>query len=85
MTLIEWHIYDEEQHEFDRVKAHEIVISRDGNLLLTSDAMGTISAYIFPRISLIYQLVNQNEFIENLAFSPDGQRFYDTRGSICNV
>ena len=84
-TLTEWHIYDEEQHEFDHVKAHEITISRDGNLLLTSDAMGTISAYTLPRLSPIYQLVNQNEFIENLAFSPDGQRFYDTRGSICNV
>ena len=84
-TLTEWHIYDEEQHEFDHIKAHEITISRDGNLLLTSDAMGTISAYTFPRLSLIYRLVNQNEFIENLAFSLDGQRFYDTRGSICNV
>ena len=84
-TLTEWHIYDEEQHKFDHIKAHEITISRDGNLLLTSDAMGTISAYAFPRLSLIYQLVNQNEFIENLAFSPDGQRFYDTRASICNV
>lgn len=83
--LIEWRIYDEEQHEFDHVKPHEMTISQDGNFLLTSNHMGTISVFTFPRLSLIYQLVNENEFIENLAFSPDGQRFYDIRGSICNV
>ena len=83
--LIEWHIYDEEQHEFDHIKPHEMTISPDGNFLLTSNHMGTISVFAFPRLSLIYQLINENEFIENLAFSPDSQRFYDIRGSICNV
>lgn len=83
--LIEWHIYDEEQRAFDHVKPHEMAISQDGSFLLTSDHMGTISVFTFPRLSLIYQLVNDNEFIENLTFSPDGQRFYDIRGSICNV
>lgn len=83
--LVEWHIYDEEQHEFDHVKPHEMNISQDGNFLLTSDHMGTISVFTFPRLSLIYQLVNDNELIENLAFSPDAQRFYDIRGSVCNV
>ncbi len=84
-NLIEWHIYDEEQYEFDHVKPHEMTVSKDGSLLLTSDHMGTISVFSFPRLSLIYQLVNENELIENLAFSPDGQRFYDIRGTICNV
>lgn len=83
--LVEWQIYDEEQLEFDHVKPHEMTVSQDGNFLLTSNNMGTISVWTFPRLSLIYQLVNENEFIENLTFSPDGQRFYDTRGSICNV
>ena len=83
--LIEWRIYDEEQHEFDHVKPLEMTISQDGNFLLTSNHMGTISVFTFPRLSLVYQLVNENEFIEDLAFSPDGQRFYDIRGSICNV
>ena len=83
--LIEWHIYDEEQHEFDHVRPHEMTVSQDGNFLLTSNHMGTISVFTFPRLSLIYQLVNENEFIDNLAFSPDAQRFYDIRGSICNV
>ncbi len=83
--LVEWHIYEEEQHEFDHVMPHEMTVSQDGNFLLTSDHKGTISVFTFPRLSLIYQLINENEFIENLAFSPDGQRFYDIRGSICNI
>ncbi len=83
--LIEWHIYDEEQQEFDHVKPHEMTVSHDGSFLLTSDHMGTISVFTFPRLSLIYRLLNENELIENLAFSPDGQRFYDIRGSLCNV
>ena len=83
--LVEWHIYDEEQHEFNHVKPNEMTVSHDGNFLLTSNNAGTISVWTFPRLSLVYQLINENEFIENLTFSPDGQRFYDTRGSICNV
>ena len=85
ITLIEWHIYEEEQRKFDHVKPHEMTISRDGNFLLTSNHAGTISVFTFPRLSLIYQLVNENEFIEDIALSPDSQRFYDLRGSICNV
>ena len=83
--LIEWHIYDEEQREYDHLKPLEMAVSQDGNFLLTSDHMGAISVWTFPRLSLIYQLVNENEFIEDLAFSPDSQRFYDLRGPICNV
>ena len=83
--LIEWHIYDEEQREYDHLKPLEMAVSQDGNFLLTSDHMGAISVWTFPRLSLIYQLVNENEFIEDLVFSPDSQRFYDLRGPICNV
>ena len=83
--LIEWHIHDEEQREYDHLKPLEMAVSQDGNFLLTSDHMGAISVWTFPRLSLIYQLVNENEFIEDLAFRPDSQRFYDLRGPICNV
>ncbi|KAI9774250.1 MAG: hypothetical protein M1839_001752 [Geoglossum umbratile] len=83
--LVEWHLYDEKQIEFDHIKARNMTVSQDGNFLLTSDNLGTMSVWTFPRFSLVYRLVNENEFIRDLAFSPDGQRFYDTRGSTCNV
>lgn len=75
-TLVEWNLYDDEHHHFEHVKGRSMTISQDGNSLLTSDHVGTMS---------IYQLVNRCQFIRGLAFSPDGQRFYDIRASICNV
>ena len=83
-SLIEWHLYDEELTEFNHVKAHQMTLSQDGNFLLTNDNMGS-SVWTFPALGLIYRVVNENEFIRGIAFSPDGQRFYDIRGSMCHV
>jgi len=83
-VVVEWNIYDDEQTQLN-VTAKEMTISQDGNLLLTSDHDGTISIWTLPRADLIYRLINQDAFIRCLAFSPDSQRFYDTRGSLCNV
>ena len=84
-TLVEWRLYDENQVKFDHIKACQMTISGDGNFLLTSDSMGTMSVWTFPRLSLIYRLISESEFIWNLTFSPDAQRFYDVRQSTCNV
>ncbi|KAL8710363.1 MAG: hypothetical protein Q9225_007305, partial [Loekoesia sp. 1 TL-2023] len=84
-VIIDWRLYDEEQVEFSHIQPREMAISHDGSLLLTSDNAGNISVWTLPRFTLIYRLVNENEFIRNLAFSPDSQRFYDIRGSTCNV
>ena len=84
-VVVEWHIYDDECTRLDHVEAKEMTVSQDGNHLLTSDHAGTISIWTLPRASLRYRLMNQNAFIRSLAFAPDAQRFYDTRGSLCNV
>ena len=86
--IIEWNLYDEEQTEYGKyhdINAREMTISADGKFLLTSDNIGTMSVWTFPRLQLIYRLVNGNEFIRDVTFSPSGQRFYDTRDSMCNV
>ena len=83
--LVEWSLYDEEQSEYSHIQPREMAVSQDGNFLLTSDHAGTMSVWLFPRLSLVYGLVNENEYIRSLTFSPDGQRFYDIRGSTCNV
>ena len=83
--LVEWHLYEETQVVFSHIKPREMTISKDGNFLLTSDNTGTIGIWTFPRLSLIYQLLNENAFIRDLAFSPDARRFYDTRESMCKV
>jgi WD40 repeat protein len=83
--LVEWHLYDEERVDFSHITAREMAISSDAHLLLTSDNLGTLSIWTFPRLNLIYQLTSTDGFIRSLAFSPDGQRFYDTRQSTCKI
>lgn len=82
--MLHWNFIDEEQKEFSHIGAREMVISRDGNLLLTSDHNGTLSVWALPRFNLVYRLF-YDEFVRDLAFSPDGQRIYDCRGSLCNI
>lgn len=84
-VIVEWHIYEDTQRYLDHIVAREMTTSLDGNLLMTSDHTGTISIWTLPRANLIYRLVNQNAFIRSLTFSSDAKRFYDTRGSLCNV
>lgn len=84
-NLVEWKLYDDQQLPFPQVQARKIGISRDGNFLFSHDHVGTISVWTFPKLSLVYKLVSENDFIRGLTFSPDSQRIYDTRGSMCNI
>jgi WD40 repeat protein len=83
-TLVRWHILDDEQETFAHIRAREMTISEDGSLLLTSDYNGSISVWTSPRLHLLYQL-NQDDLVRDMTFSPDAQRFYDLRGSMCHV
>ena len=82
--MVDWNIDDDEQIQYSHVEGREMVISHDGNLLLTSDAYGSLSVWTFPNLKLMYRLF-YDEFVRDLAFSPDAQRIYDVRGSLCNV
>jgi WD40 repeat protein len=84
-NLVEWRLYDDQQLAYPHLKAREFAISSDGNLVLTSDHTGTVSVWTFPRLSLVYQLGSENDFVRDVEFSPDGQRLYDVRDSLCNV
>ncbi|KAL8881152.1 MAG: hypothetical protein Q9198_001587 [Flavoplaca austrocitrina] len=83
-TIVEWRLLEDEQNEYSHIQAREMIVSPDGNYLLTSDFHGSLSIWTFPKFKLLYRL-HYDEFVRDLAFSPDGQRFYDTRGSMCNV
>ena len=83
-NIVDWNVEDDEQIQYSHIKAREMVISHDGNLLLTSDAYGGLSVWTFPNLILMYHL-SCDDFVRDLAFSPDAQRFYDIRGSLCNV
>jgi WD40 repeat protein len=83
-TLVDWRPIEDEQFEYGHIEAREMVVDQDGTFLLTSNNNGTLSVWTIPRFNLVYRLCYE-EFVRDLAFSPDGQRIYDTRGSLCNV
>ena len=91
LRLVDWSPIYEEQKEY-QVSAKDMVCSPDGNFLLTSDARGAIRIYALPdyvssqdqRFRLIYHL-EFDGLVRNLAFHPDGHRFYEVRESTCNV
>jgi WD40 repeat protein len=83
-SIVRFYLTDEETVENRETSARELVISQDGNLLLTCDHAGTLSLWSLPKFQLVYRLPYE-EFVRDLAFSPDSQRFYDVRGAICNV
>ena len=85
-SVVEWRIYEDQQREWPHISARELVVSGDGNYLLSSDNTGTVSVWNLPRLGLVYRLVAaSDDYIADLAFSPGAQRFYDVRESACNV
>ncbi|KAF2475144.1 putative vegetative incompatibility protein HET-E-1 [Lindgomyces ingoldianus] len=82
--LVDWNIADDEQVKYSHTDARAMVLNSDGTLLLTSDVHGTLSIWTIPGYRLSYQL-KYDELVTDLAFSPDSTRFYDIRGTFCNV
>ncbi|KAI1077810.1 hypothetical protein F5B20DRAFT_572038 [Whalleya microplaca] len=82
--IVEWNVADDEQLSYDHTAARSMTLSQDGNFLLTSDVNGTLSIWVIPEYRLVYQL-KYDELVTDLAFCPDGTRFYDLRGSFCNI
>ncbi|KAJ4291593.1 hypothetical protein N0V88_006193 [Collariella sp. IMI 366227] len=83
-VLVHWDLVEDERSEFSHTEAREMVINSDGTFLLTCNFSGVLSVWALPRFNLIYRL-HGNDFVRDMAFSPDSQRIYDARGSICSV
>ncbi|KAH0538685.1 hypothetical protein FGG08_004760 [Glutinoglossum americanum] len=62
----------------------EIQCSPDGIVFATSDVNGAVKLYNYQHFALIYQLSSE-DIVTALCFSPDSRRFYDLRGSYCNI
>ena len=90
MTMVYWNPVYEEQTETN-IKANMILCSPCGKFLLTSNYEGSVKIYTMPDYSnpaqpdftLLYDLTCHE--ILDITFSPNGQRFYDLRGSICSA
>ena len=87
-AVFKWHPF-EQTHQELKVDTSEATpsgldINPNGALFVTSDVDGTVKLYSFHTFQLIYQLSSE-DVITAVCFSPDGRRFYDIRGSYCNV
>ena len=81
--IFKWHPIDGETEEVKTV-ALEVQCSPDGNLIVTSDADGTLQIWSFHHVALIYQL-SCTANVTDLAIDPLGRRIYDLRDSFCNI
>lgn len=81
--IFQWSPYEGEVEE-KPVGANRLTMSRDGNLLATGDARGSVKVFTTSTLSHIYHVASQ-DVVLGLAFSPDIRRLYDIRGFYGNV
>jgi WD40 repeat protein len=82
--LFKWDPYEEDTSATVQTGADYLAVSRDGSLVATGDAVGTIKIYATADLSLLYQLSSQDPVL-HLSFSTDSRRLYDIRGAYGNV
>ncbi|TPX16279.1 uncharacterized protein E0L32_003928 [Thyridium curvatum] len=81
--IFQWSPYENEVEE-KSVGANRLTMSRDGHLLATGDARGTIKVFTTSTLTHIYHVASQ-DVVLGLTFSPDLRRLYDIRGFYGNV
>jgi WD40 repeat protein len=83
-TIVYYDLAEQTQTEKANTSAKEMVINRDGSLLLTFEQSGVVCLWSLPEFERIYQL-QYGDLVRDMTFSCDSQRFYDARGTLCNV
>ena len=61
-----------------------VACSPDGRTLASGDSAGTIQLYDFETLKVLYH-ISSEEYVKSVAFSGDGQRLIDIRGSYCRI
>ncbi|KAI9682126.1 MAG: hypothetical protein M1817_000180 [Caeruleum heppii] len=77
--------FDDQELESFRANLQTLTASPDGRLLAGGVGSGTIHVYEFDSLRLLYRVKSFDIYITQLAFSTDGLRLADIRGSLCNV
>lgn len=76
--------HEEARQELVDATPSEIAVAQSGAVFATSDVRGTVKIYDFAHMAPVYRLTS-DDIIKAVAFSQDSRRFYDLRGSYCNV
>ncbi|KAL2143051.1 hypothetical protein VTI28DRAFT_391 [Corynascus sepedonium] len=85
--IFKWNPEDDKYDEVEDdggVAPHGLACSPDGQIFITMDVGGAIKIYDFASMSLVYKLSSEDR-INQITFSSDSLRFYDLRGSYCNI
>lgn len=81
--VFQWSLYHNEVKQKSIGAKKKKTVSPDGNLLATSDARRAVKIHTTSSPTLTYQVTAQ-DFVLDLAFSPDLRRIYDLRGDYGN-
>ncbi|RYP92352.1 hypothetical protein DL770_001554 [Monosporascus sp. CRB-9-2] len=74
-----------EQHSVYGILVHVLAASPDGRTLATGDANGIVHLLAFETLRLIYRVAAIDDCVINIVFASNNLRFFDIRGSCCNV
>jgi WD40 repeat protein len=66
-------------------EAQVLAASPDGYALVAGNDTGTIQIFDLETLTLMHKIISSDHSIRSLAFSVDGIRFIDIRGSQCNI
>jgi WD40 repeat protein len=66
-------------------EAQVLAASPDGYALVAGNDTGSIQIFDLKTLTLMHKIVSSDHSIRSLAFSVDGTRFIDIRGSQCNI
>ncbi|KAK7967027.1 uncharacterized protein PG986_001304 [Apiospora aurea] len=74
-----------QQKDTHHLHCNILATSPDGRTLAAGDNDGVISLFNFENLRLIYRISSLDERINGIIFSSNSLRFFDIRGSSCNV
>ncbi|MCJ1356503.1 MAG: hypothetical protein MMC33_006498 [Icmadophila ericetorum] len=81
-------VFDTETRELEKqidAEATALACSPDGHTLACGELNGSVQLRNFATLELLHKISTWDDAITSLAFSTDGLRFLDVRGSFCNV
>ena len=68
-----------------QANAQVLACSPNGRWLATGNDTGTVQIFELEGLNLMYKIIGSDHSIKSIAFSHDGLRFVDIRGSQCNI
>lgn len=78
-------ILNDEEMACTRAQCNMLAASPNGRFLAGGAAAGVLQIYEFDTLRLLYRVKSADFFIQDLAFSRDGLRLADVRGSQCSI